>query len=111
MPPPAPAEHLHPHRRVPLQAFRKLWTGHRRSRPAHGSLGGAGEITHPERFHAGNGWYYPLKDQPLRMYGFRYLFASALFVIFIFTGSYSTLPSVRSAMTPSSIHSTNGAAT
>src|SRR6266700_2645754 len=55
--------------------------------------------------------YYPLNDQPLRIYGFKYLFASALFVIRILIGSYSTLPSTRSAITPSSIHSTNGAAT
>src|ERR1019366_295336 len=50
-------------------------------------------------------------DQPLRTVGPRYLLASTLLVIFIFTGSYSSLPSTRRAITPSSIHSTNGAAT
>src|ERR1035438_1077364 len=50
-------------------------------------------------------------DQPLRTVGTRYLLASTLLVIFIFAGSYSSLPSNRRAITPSSIHSTNGAAT
>ena len=50
-------------------------------------------------------------SQPLRKTGFRSLLASALLVIRIFSGSYSSLPSCRSAITPSSIHSTNGAAT
>src|ERR1035438_1392609 len=50
-------------------------------------------------------------DQPLRTVGTRYLLASTLLVIFIFAGSYSSLPSARRAITPSSIHSTNGAAT
>src|SRR5438477_12455382 len=50
-------------------------------------------------------------DQPLRTVGVRYLFASTLLVIFIFDWSYSSLPSTRNAITPSSIHSTNGAAT
>src|SRR5437870_5062800 len=55
-------------------------------------------------------WRYP-RFQPLRTYGFKYLFASALLVMRIFAGSYSILPSTRSAITPRSIHSTNGAAT
>src|SRR5262249_22515488 len=56
------------------------------------------------------GWSAYVSDQPLRNAGFRYLFASALSVIRIFTGSYSIFPSTRSAITPSSIHSTNGPA-
>src|SRR5215467_8217259 len=47
-------------------------------------------------------------SQPLRKLGLRSLFASALLVIRIFSGLYSSLSSWRSAMTPSSIHSTKG---
>src|SRR5260370_17957460 len=50
-------------------------------------------------------------SQPLRNVGFSSLLASELLVIFILSGSYSSLPSCRSAIAPSSIHSTNGAAT
>ena len=49
--------------------------------------------------------------QPLRKFGFKYWFASALLVKRPFSASHSSLPSTRSAITPSSIHSTNGAAT
>ena len=52
-----------------------------------------------------------LSVQPLRKAGRRYLFASALLVKRPFAASHSSLPSTRSAMTPSSIHSTNGADT
>src|SRR5262249_34860964 len=49
--------------------------------------------------------------QPLRKTGLMNLLASVMLVIRILTGSYSILPSTRSAITPSSIHSTNGPAT
>src|ERR1039458_8803758 len=55
--------------------------------------------------------YRHTSAQPLRKAGLRYLLASALLVIFILAASYSILPSTRSAITPSNIHSTNGAAT
>src|SRR5216684_8405045 len=50
-------------------------------------------------------------SQPLGNVGFSSLLASGLLVIFILSGSHSSLPSCHSAITPCSIHSTNGAAT
>src|ERR1051325_6967399 len=50
------------------------------------------------------------KLQPLRKVGRRYLLASGWLVMRILEASYSILPSTRREMTPSSIHSTNGAA-
>src|SRR5262249_21192416 len=49
--------------------------------------------------------------QPLRTSGLRYRLASAMLVTFIFALSHSSLPSKRSATTPSRIHSVNGPAT
>ena len=49
--------------------------------------------------------------QPLRNFGFRYSFASLLFVNRIFSASHISLPSNFMAITPSSIHCTNGPAT
>src|SRR5258708_5438298 len=49
--------------------------------------------------------------QPLRSVGLRYLLASELFVNRILAASHSSFPSTLSAITPSNIHSTNGAAT
>ncbi len=47
---------------------------------------------------------------PLRNFGFRYSFASLLFVKRIFSASHISLPSNFIEMTPSSIHCTNGPA-
>src|SRR6266568_1792403 len=51
---------------------------------------------------------YPTNFQPLRNFGISSRFASSLFVIRFFCASHISLPSTRIAITPSSIHCTNG---